>query len=47
MNSQNIPDWKLSIKFEFTGRDSPRRHHLAQVALSTIAGRGSAIITQF
>ena len=38
-------DWKLPIKFEFTGRDTPQRNHLAEVGLATIAARGRAIMS--
>jgi hypothetical protein len=38
-------DWKMPIRFEFTGRDTLQRNHLAKVALSTIAGRGRAIMS--
>jgi hypothetical protein len=38
-------DWKLPIKFEFTGCDTPQRNYLAEVSLATIAGRGRAIMS--
>jgi len=44
-NRLQSSDWKIPIKFEFTGRDTPQRNHLAEVALATIAGRGRAIMS--
>jgi len=44
-NRLNSVDWKLPIKFEFTGRDTPQRNHLAEVGLATIAARGRAIMS--
>jgi hypothetical protein len=45
MNCLQSSDWKLPIRFEFTGRDTPKRNHLAKIALSTIAGHGQAIMS--
>ena len=45
MNRLHSSDWKLPIRFEFTGRDTPQRNYLAEVALSTIAGRGRAMMS--
>jgi hypothetical protein len=38
-------DWKIPVQFEFTGRDTPQQNHLAEVAFSTIAGRGRAMMS--
>ena len=38
------PNWKLDIAFEYTGRDTPQRNSLAEVAFHTIASRGRAIM---
>ena len=45
MNWLHSSDWKLPIRFEFTGRDTPQRNHLAEVAFATIAGHGRAIMS--
>jgi Reverse transcriptase (RNA-dependent DNA polymerase) len=37
-------DWKINIKFEYTGRDTPQRNSLAEVAFYVIANRGRAIM---
>jgi hypothetical protein len=37
-------DWKLDIKFEYTGQDTPQRNSLAKVAFHTIASRGRPIM---
>jgi hypothetical protein len=37
-------DWKLGIKFEFTARDTPQQNSIAEVAFSTIADRGRAMM---
>ena len=37
-------DWKIYLKFEYTGRDTPQRNHLAKIAFHTIANRGRAIL---
>ena len=37
-------DWKLGIEFEFTGRATPQRNHLAELAFSIIANRGRAMM---
>jgi Reverse transcriptase (RNA-dependent DNA polymerase)/Zinc knuckle len=40
----NSSDWKLNVKFEYTGRDTPQRNSLAEVAFHTLASRGRAIM---
>jgi hypothetical protein len=35
----------LPIKFEFTGRATPQRNHLAEVGFATLAARGRAIMS--
>jgi hypothetical protein len=40
----NSSDWKMGIKFEYTGRDSPQRNSLAEVAFHTIASQGRAML---
>jgi hypothetical protein len=37
-------DWKINIKFEYTGRNTPQRNSLAKVAFHTIASRGRTIM---
>jgi hypothetical protein len=37
--------WKMPIKFEFTGHDTPQNNHLAEVGLATITSRGGAIMS--
>jgi len=37
-------DWKLGIEFEFTGRDTPQRNHLAEVSFAVVASRGRAMM---
>ena len=32
--------WKLNLEFEYTGRDTPQRNHMAEVAFATIGVRG-------
>jgi hypothetical protein len=34
----------LDIEFEFTGRDTPQRNHLAELGFATLANRGRAIL---
>ena len=36
--------WKLDIEFEFTGRDTPQRNHLAELGFAILANRGRAIL---
>jgi len=38
-------NWKMPIKFEFTGRDTPQRNYLAEVSFATLAARGRAIMS--
>jgi hypothetical protein len=38
-------NWKMPMKFKFTGRDIPQRNHLAKVGLATIASRERAILS--
>jgi hypothetical protein len=40
----NRSDWKMGIKFEYTGRNTPQRNSLAEVAFHTIASRGRAML---
>jgi hypothetical protein len=42
-NQMNSSDWKMGITFEYTGRDTPQRNSLAEVAFHTIASRGRAM----
>ena len=37
-------DWKLNLEFEYTGRDTPQRNHMAEVGFTTIGGRGRAMM---
>ena len=37
-------DWKLNLNFEFTARNTPQQNSLAEVAISTIAMRGRAMM---
>jgi hypothetical protein len=37
-------DWKLGIEFEFTGRDTPQRNHLAELGFALLANRGRALM---
>jgi hypothetical protein len=39
-------DWKMNLNFEYTGRDTSQRNHLAEVAFHTIANRGRAIMNR-
>jgi hypothetical protein len=43
-NCMNSTDWKMGIKFEYTGRDTPQRNGLAEVAFHTIAFCGRAML---
>jgi hypothetical protein len=43
-NRINSSDWKMGIKFEDTGRDTPQRNSLAEVAFHTIASQGRAML---
>jgi hypothetical protein len=36
----NSADWKLNIKFEYTGRETPQRNHLAELGFAILANRG-------
>jgi hypothetical protein len=45
MNRLQGSDWQLLVQFEFTGRDTPQRNHLAEDAFATIAGCGRAIMS--
>ena len=38
--------WKLNIEFEFTGRDTPQRNHLAELGFAVLANRGRAIMVR-
>jgi hypothetical protein len=44
-NRLHSVDWKLPIKFKFTGRDTPQRNYLAEVGVATIAARGRAMMS--
>jgi len=37
-------DWKLNVQFEFTGRATPQRNHLAELGFAVIANRGRAMM---
>ena len=37
-------DWKLNLSFEYTGKETPQRNHLAEVGFSTLGGRGRAMM---
>jgi Reverse transcriptase (RNA-dependent DNA polymerase)/Zinc knuckle len=39
-------DWKLSIEFEFTARNTPQQNSIAETAFYTIACRGRAMLHQ-
>jgi hypothetical protein len=41
MNSSN---WKMGIKFEYPGRDTPQRNSLAEVTFHTIASQRRAML---
>ena len=36
----NSVDWKLCIKFEYIGRATPQRNHLAELTIFYIGSRG-------
>jgi len=40
----NNVDWKLSVKFEYTGRATSQRNHLAELTIFHIGSRGRAIM---
>ena len=40
----NSEDWKLSIKFEYTGRAAPQRNHLTELSIFHIGSRGRAMM---
>jgi hypothetical protein len=44
-NCLHSVNWKFPTKFEFTGRNTPQRSHLAEVGLATIAAKGRAMIS--
>ena len=33
-------DWNLNLEFEYTGKDTLQRNHMAELGLATIGGRG-------
>jgi hypothetical protein len=37
-------DWKLNIKFEYTGRSTPQRNHLAELGFASLANKGRALM---
>lgn len=37
-------DWKLNVKFEFTGRNTPQRNHLAELGFASLANKGRAMM---
>ena len=37
-------DWKFGTEFEFTGRATPQRNHLAELGFAILANRGRAIL---
>jgi hypothetical protein len=36
--------WKMQPKFEFTGRNTPQRNHLAEISFQVLANRGRAML---
>jgi hypothetical protein len=44
MTRSGSADWKLNIQFEFTGRATPQRNHLAELAFAIIANRGRTMM---
>jgi len=38
--------WKLAIKFEYTGRSTPQRNHLAELGLAVLTKHGSALMVR-
>jgi len=36
--------WKMQPKFEFTGRNTPQRNHLAEISFHVLANRGRAML---
>gem|GEM_PF-6951265 len=39
-------DWKLSIDYEITARNTPQQNHLAEIAFTIIGNRGRALMHQ-
>jgi hypothetical protein len=37
-------DWQFGINFEFTGRDTPQRNHLAELGFATLYNKGRAMM---
>jgi len=42
----NGHQWKVAIKFEYTGRSTPQRNHLAELGFATLTKRGVALIVR-
>ena len=40
----NGASWKINIQFEYTARSTPQQNHLAELAFSTIANHGRAMM---
>ena len=36
--------WKINLEFEYIGKDTPQRNHMAEVGFATIGGRGRAMM---
>jgi hypothetical protein len=45
INQLQGADWKIPVRFEFTGRHTPQQNHLAEVGFATIAGHGRAMMS--
>eukprot|EP00977_Amphora_coffeiformis_P005907 scaffold1252_cov154-Amphora_coffeaeformis.AAC.1 len=41
----NSPEWKMYPTIEYTARDTPQHNHMAEVGLSTLYGRGRAMMS--
>ena len=42
----NGKEWQLNIKFEYTGRSTPQRNHLAELAFATLSKKGVALMVR-
>jgi len=42
----NGHQWKLAIKFEYTGRSTPQRNHLAELGLAVLTKHGVALMVR-
>ena len=43
-NRSESSDWKINVKFEFTGRATPQCNHLAELGFAVIANHGHAMM---